>query len=145
MTAPQYGGQPDTCGNNSGITFTTPTALQIVVAHGLETHDDYYLSLAAELQGNRDYLAAALNRLGFKSLETKGTYFLTTDISDLRVNGNDVDFCKHMTEKAGVAAIPLSAFYSSDTGQKLVRFAFCKQQSLIEQSLARLDSYFAKA
>jgi len=125
------------------ITFTTPTALQIAVAHGLETHDDYYLSLAAELQGNRDFLAAALNRIGFKSLESKGTYFLTTDISGLRFNGSDIDFCKHMTEKAGVAAIPLSAFYSSDTGQKLVRFAFCKQRHVLEDAVALLSKHFS--
>jgi aspartate/methionine/tyrosine aminotransferase len=101
------------------------------------------LNLAAELQGNRDYLSAALDRLGFKSLPTKGTYFLTTDISGLRFNGSDVDFCKHMTEMAGVAAIPLSAFYSADTGQKLVRFAFCKQRRVLEDAVARLAKHFS--
>jgi aspartate/methionine/tyrosine aminotransferase len=48
-----------------------------------------------------------------------------------------------MTEKAGVAAIPLSAFYSSDTGQKLVRFAFCKQRHVLEDAVARLSKHFS--
>lgn len=125
------------------ITFTTATALQIGVAHGLTNFDDYYLSLAAELQANRDYLATSLDSLGFKSLKAQGTYFLTTDISGLRFNGSDVDFCKHMTEKAGVAAIPLSAFYSADTGQKLVRFAFCKQRHVLEEAVQRLSKHFS--
>ncbi|MEQ1753086.1 MAG: aminotransferase [Micropepsaceae bacterium] len=125
------------------ITFTTTTALQVAVAHGLTSFDDYYLNLAAELQANRDYLARSLDALGFKSLKAQGTYFLTTDISGLRFNGSDLDFCKHMTEKAGVAAIPLSAFYSADTGQKLVRFAFCKQRSVLEDAVQRLSRHFS--
>lgn len=125
------------------ITFTTATALQIAVAHGLTNFDDYYLNLASELQANRDYLAKSLDALGFKTLKAEGTYFLTTDISGLRFNGSDVDFCKHMTEKAGVAAIPLSAFYSADTGQKLVRFAFCKQRHVLEEAVQRLSKHFS--
>ena len=35
----------------------------------------------------------------------------------------------------------LSAFFQSGTPDIFVRFAFCKQQSLIEQSLARLEKY----
>ena len=41
-----------------------------------------------------------------------------------------------------VALIPLSAFFKSGTPDTFVRFAFCKQQALIEQSLGRLESYF---
>lgn len=125
------------------ITFTTPTALQIAVGFGLEKLDSYYLNLASELQANRDFLSEALDKLGFKSLHAQGTYFLTTDISGLRFNGSDLDFCKHMTEKAGVAAIPLSAFYSADTGQELVRFAFCKQRHVLEQAVERLSKYYS--
>ena len=46
-------------------------------------------------EANRDYLAHELQALGFKPLASQGTYFLTTDISGLRFNGSDVDFCKH--------------------------------------------------
>lgn len=125
------------------ITFTTPAALQIGVAHGLEHCEAYYLGLASELESNRDYLAAALSKLGFRPLAAKGTYFLTTDISDLRFNGTDTEFCRHMTERAGVAAIPLSAFYSAETPQKLVRFAFCKQRTVLEEAVTRLSRHYS--
>jgi aspartate/methionine/tyrosine aminotransferase len=124
------------------ITFTTPTALQIGIAHGLENCEAYYLGLAAELQANRDYLAAALASIGLRPLAAQGTYFLTTDFSDLGFNGTDVEFCKTMTERAGVAAIPLSAFYSADTSQKLVRFAFCKQRAVLEDAVSRLARHY---
>ena len=44
-----------------------------------------------------------------------------------------------------MALIPLSAFFTRGTPATLfVRFAFCKQQALIEQSLGRLGKYFAE-
>lgn len=126
------------------ITFTTPTALQIAVAHGLNTAEDYYLALAKELAGNRDYLAGELARIGFEPLPAQGTYFLTTDIRKLRFNGSDVDFCKHITEHARVAAIPLSVFFTGDAPQHLVRFAFCKQRRVLEEAVTRLAIHFKR-
>ncbi len=126
------------------ITFTTPTALQIAVAHGLNTAEDYYLALAKELEGNRDYLARELARIGFEPLPAQGTYFLTTDIRKLRFNGSDVDFCKHITEHARVAAIPLSVFFTGDAPQHLVRFAFCKQRRVLEEAVTRLATHFKR-
>ena len=125
------------------ITFTTPTALQLGIAHGLEHCQQYYMALARELEGNRDYLAAQLAKLGLRPLAAQGTYFLTADFSGLGFNGTDVEFCRQMVERAGVAAIPLSAFYSADTGQKLIRFAFCKQRHVLEEAVARLQRHYA--
>lgn len=125
------------------ITFTTPTALQIGIAHGLAQCEDYVLGLAAELQANRDYLADSLAGIGLKPLPAQGTYFLTADFSALGFNGTDMEFCRQMTERAGVAAIPLSAFYSEDPGQKLIRFAFCKQRAVLEDAVARLKRHYA--
>lgn len=125
------------------ITFTTPTALQMGIAHGLAHCETYYLGLAAELQSNRDYLANGLAGIGLKPLPAQGTYFLTTDFSALGFNGTDTEFCRQMTEHAGVAAIPLSAFYSKDPGQKLIRFAFCKQRPVLEEAIARLKRHYA--
>jgi len=126
------------------LTFTTSPALQLGVAHGLTHEMDFPLALTARLQKNRDVLAAGLTRLGFEVQPCEGTYFLTAGITKL-TNEKDFAFCERLIREAGVALIPLSAFFKSGTPDTFVRFAFCKQQSLIEQSLARLDSYFAKA
>ena len=124
------------------ITFTTPNALQIAVAHGLNTAEDFFLNLTKELQGNRDFLARSLQDIGFDPLPAQGTYFLTTDIRKLRFNGSDVDFCKHITEHARVAAIPISVFFTGDAPQHLVRFAFCKQRPVLEEAARRLTAHF---
>ncbi len=102
---------------------------------------DFPRALTARLQGNRDILAAGLTRLGFAVQPCQGTYFLTADISGL-TNEKDFAFCERLIREAGVALIPLSAFFKSGTPDTFVRFAFCKQQSLIEQSLERLEKYF---
>ncbi len=124
------------------ITFTTSPALQTGVAHGLTHEMDFPLQLTQRLQKNRDILAAGLTRLGFEVQPCEGTYFLTAGITKL-TNEKDFAFCERLIREAGVALIPLSAFFKSGTPDTFVRFAFCKQQSLIEQSLERLEKYFA--
>jgi aspartate/methionine/tyrosine aminotransferase len=124
------------------ITFTTPPALQLGVAHGLTHEMDFPIKLTARLQKNRDLLAARLTKLGFEVQPCEGTYFLTAGISKI-TNEKDLAFCERLVREAGVALIPLSAFFQSATPDTFVRFAFCKQQSLIEQSLERLERYFA--
>ena len=125
------------------LTFTTSPALQAGVAHGLTHEMDFPLALTARLQKNRDVLAAGLSRLGFEVQPCEGTYFLTAGITKL-TNEKDFAFCERLIREAGVALIPLSAFFKSGTPDTFVRFGFCKQQSLIEQALERLESYFAK-
>ncbi|MEO8301903.1 MAG: aminotransferase [Rhizomicrobium sp.] len=126
------------------LTFTTSPALQAGVAHGLAHEMDFPIALARRLQTNRDILAARLTKLGFDVQPCEGTYFLTAGISKL-TNEKDFAFCERLIRDAGVALIPLSAFFKSGTPDTFVRFAFCKQQALIEQSLERLEKYFATA
>jgi len=124
------------------LTFTTSPALQNGVAHGLTHEMDYPIQLTQRLQKNRDVLAAGLTKLGFEVQPCEGTYFLTAGITKL-TNEKDFAFCERLIREAGVALIPLSAFFHSGTPDTFVRFAFCKQQTLIEQSLERLEKYFA--
>jgi aspartate/methionine/tyrosine aminotransferase len=125
------------------LTFTTPPGLQLGVAHGLDHEIDFTLNLTKELQKNRDLLAQGLSRLGFEVLPSEGTYFLTARISAL-TNESDRAFCERLVREAGVAAIPLSAFFSHGKPDRFVRFAFCKRRAVIEDALSRLQSHFAK-
>lgn len=126
------------------LTFTTSPALQAGVAHGLTHEMAFPIALTARLQKNRDVLAAGLSRLGFEVQPCEGTYFLTAGITKL-TNEKDFAFCERLIREAGVALIPLSAFFKSGTPDTFVRFGFCKQQSLVEQALERLERYFALA
>jgi len=125
------------------ITFTTPTALQLGVAHGIEHQMAFTLELTRELQAKRDLLSQGIARLGFKPLACEGTYFLTADIGGL-TNEPDRVFCERLVREAGVALIPLSVFYKDGKPGNLVRFAFCKKREVIEESIRRLERYFDK-
>ncbi len=128
---------------HQNLTFTTAPNLQRAVALGLAKDDAYFAALAANLAAKRDRLSAGLAGAGFRVLPADGSYFVITDFSGLGFPGNDAAFARAITEKAGVAAIPVSAFYEADAPEKLVRFAFCKQDSVLDEAVHRLTSFFA--
>ena len=124
------------------LTFTTPPNLQAAVAYGLAKDDDYFAALNADMQAARDRLAEGLAEVGFGVIPCEGTYFITTDFRPLGFNGDDVEFCHHITTEAGVAAVPVSAFYQSTGVDHFVRFAFCKHPDSIDEAIRRLKSHF---
>ncbi|MCQ4160409.1 aminotransferase [Roseomonas sp. GC11] len=126
------------------LTFTTPPNLQRAVALGLAKDDAYFEGLSAELQARRDLLAEGLAGLGFGVLPAQGSYFITADITPLGFAGDDVAFCRHITEVAKVTAIPVSAFYAGAEAPKhFVRFAFCKREEVLREALRRLTEWKA--
>ena len=123
-------------------TFTTSPALQLGVAHGLAHEMGYALENARELQAKRDLIAGALRAAGFDVLACEGTYFITASIRGL-TNEPDGQFCQRLTREAGVAPIPLSAFFGEGAPTDLVRFAFCKKPAVLEEAGRRLAAHFA--
>ncbi len=125
------------------VTFTTPPALQTAVAFGLGKDDFYFIGLAGALEAKRDLMAKGLREAGFDVLPADGTYFISADFRPLGFNGTDEEFCRDITVKAKVAAIPLSAFYgkSSAAPRHLARFCFCKQDAIIAEASERLKAY----
>ena len=127
---------------HQNLTFTSAPNLQRAVAVGLAKDDAYFMSLASGLQAKRDRLAEGLAGLGLGVLQTRGSYFVTTDFSPLGFNGDDVAFCRHITEQAGVTAIPVSAFYETDAPSHYARFAFCKREVVLDEAISRLRRHF---
>jgi aspartate/methionine/tyrosine aminotransferase len=109
----------------------------------LRLGDGYFSALAADMQRKRDKLATALADIGFDVLPAHGTYFITTDFRPLGFNGTDEDFCRHITVKAGVTAVPVSAFYQSEQAPRhFARFCFCKDDSTLDAAIERLAAHF---
>jgi N-succinyldiaminopimelate aminotransferase len=126
------------------LTFTTPPNLQAAVAYGLGLGDGYFAGLGAEMQRRRDRLAGALAGVGFDVLPAEGTYFLVCGIGRLSSGETAAAFCERITAEAGVAAIPVSAFYASGDGggEPAVRFCFAKQDHVLDGAADRLARYF---
>ncbi len=127
---------------HQNLTFTTPPNLQRAAAVGLMKDDSYFAGLAGGLQAKRDLLGAGLARIGFDVMPSQGTYFITTDFRPLGFNGTDAEFCRYITEEAKVTAIPVTAFYEGEAPSHFARFAFCKQDSVLIEALARLERLF---
>jgi N-succinyldiaminopimelate aminotransferase len=119
------------------LTFTSGAPLQPAVAHALDHEPDFPRELATDLQKRRDLLCAGLGEVGLDVRVPEGTYFALTDVSNLGWE-DGLSFCLALPERAGVVAIPTQGFHDSDAGRHLVRWAFCKEPSVIEDGLRRL-------
>jgi N-succinyldiaminopimelate aminotransferase len=120
------------------ITFCNGTPFQYAVAEALAAEDGYYEELREAYRARRDRLCAGLEAAGFGVRRPAGTYFVMADIRPLGFD-DDVDFCRALPERAGVAAIPPSSFYRNrEQGRHLVRFAFCKTDAVLDEAIRRL-------
>ncbi|MBE7637620.1 aminotransferase [Sneathiella sp. P13V-1] len=125
------------------VTFTTPPALQNAVAFGLEKDDEFYNDLQDSMQAKRDFFRNALNDIGFETADCDGTYFINADIRSIGYEGTDVEFCQEIITKAGVAALPVSAFYATEGAvNHFVRFCFCKREDVLTTAIRRLEEFF---
>ena len=125
------------------IAYTCPPHLQVAVAEGLGFGDDYYRAFVAAMQSKRDLMVDGLKDAGFDVLPCEGTYFATVDIGSVGRDDDDA-FCREITEKAGVAAVPVSAFYPEGAAapRRYARFCFCKKREVLEEAALRLKRYF---
>jgi N-succinyldiaminopimelate aminotransferase len=124
------------------VTFTTPPNLQSAVAYGLALDDAYFERLAGKMQDKRNRCADGLIEAGFDVLDCAGTYFISADFRPLGFDGDDISFCRYVTEKAGVTALPVSAFYQQGDVTNYVRFCFCKEDEVLDEANRRLKSFF---
>jgi N-succinyldiaminopimelate aminotransferase len=115
------------------LSFAGGTPFQVAGAAALGLGDEFYAALTAAFTAKRDRLCAGLRAAGLEPLPVAGTYFVNA-----LVDGSGAEFCRELPERAGVVAIPTAVFYDSDVGDSLVRFAFCKRESVIDEAAARL-------
>ncbi len=116
--------------------FSVNTPMQFALADYL-TEQEAYLSLPDFYAQKRDYFANAMQGSRFKLLPCEGTYFQLADysaISDLP----DTAFATWLTEVHGVAGIPVSAFYSDRSDNKVIRFCFAKTPDLLDKAAEKL-------
>src|SRR6476660_9838943 len=124
------------------LSYVGGAPFQPAVAQALNTEDQWVASLRDALQAKRDKLAAALTSIGFDVHDSGGTYFLCADPRPLGYHDSTA-FCAELPERAGVAAIPMSAFCDpgadhADAWNHLVRFAFCKRDETLDEAIRRL-------
>ncbi|RZT42633.1 pyridoxal phosphate-dependent aminotransferase [Cupriavidus agavae] len=116
--------------------FTVNTPVQVGLAQYMADPAPY-LELAGFYQAKRDYFRAGLAGSRFKLLPSDGTYFQCVDYSAIS-DMSEADFSMWLTREIGVAAIPVSAFYSEPRESGVVRFCFAKKEETLKLALERL-------
>lgn len=129
------------------LTYVSSAPFQPAIAAGLRLPDEYFMNLASDLQTKRNHLMSGLRDAGFEVFEPQGTYFVTVDIRPVDPEGDGYAFCRSLPDRCGVVAVPNVVFYDrahQHEGRHLVRFAFCKRQSSIDEAVARLSTFSSR-
>lgn len=116
--------------------FSVNTPMQVGIANYLKS-EDIYNELAVFFQQKRDFFRSLMAQTNFKLLPCKGSYFQCVSYAHFS-DEKDTDLAKRLVIDYGVASIPVSAFYTKHTDEKIIRFCFAKEQDTLEKAVDRL-------
>ncbi|MFD3484486.1 aminotransferase class I/II-fold pyridoxal phosphate-dependent enzyme [Streptomyces sp. NPDC058665] len=120
------------------LTYASGSPYQEALARALGSVEEWATGLRDTLRGSRDLLSEGLNRAGLRSFRADAGYFVQADVRPWGY-ADGVEFCRDLPERAGVVAIPTSAFYvSAGAPSWLVRFSICKHEDSIRQAIDQL-------
>ena len=118
------------------MVFAADTPMQYAFVEAL-ADERSYLGLSAFYQRKRDLLAAALAGSRFELLPSEGSFFMLARFRSFSQE-SDSDFVLRLIRDAGVATIPLSAFYTDGTDHGVIRLSFAKDDATLLEGARRL-------
>ena len=118
------------------VTFSSATPMQYALADYLK-EPAHYLGLSDFYQKKRDLFASQFAGSALKVLPSAGSFFQCLDYSAIS-NEKDVDLADRLTREIKVASIPVSVFYETDPGDKILRFCFAKEDEVLIEAAKRL-------
>uniref|UniRef100_A0A3B4VJ42 Kynurenine--oxoglutarate transaminase 3 n=1 Tax=Seriola dumerili TaxID=41447 RepID=A0A3B4VJ42_SERDU len=144
--------------SSAGKTFSV-TGWKEAVAQGLLLNYElmgqpecYFSSLAEELEGKRDRMAAIVQEAGMTPVIPEGGYFMLVDVTSLNQDlshivddeAYDYKFVKWMIKEKKLAAIPVTAFVGDESKkqfEKYIRLCFIKQDSTLDAAANILKNW----
>lgn len=116
--------------------FSCHTPSQVGLANFLH-NKEAYLSLSSFIQEKRDYFKQLMAQTKFSMQDSFGSYFICATYERI-TDEADKDFAIRLTKEAGVATIPVSAFYQNGKDDKVLRFCFSKKKETLEKAVEKL-------
>lgn len=116
--------------------FSCFTPSQVALATFLKKKEAY-LSLSSFIQEKRDYFKQLMQATKFSLKDSYGSYFICGTYERISEEA-DKDFAIRLTKEAGVATIPVSAFYQNGKDDKVLRFCFSKNKETLEAAVEKL-------
>lgn len=123
------------------VVFTVHTPSQHAIARYMQygTHNE----LSAFYQVKRDFFLDRVNASRFTWHRSPGTYFVCASYAHIEEfnHYSEQEFARKMIVEAGVASIPMSAFYHGADDHRVVRFCFAKKEETLALAAERLDRF----
>ena len=110
--------------------------MQWALAEFLEDPEEY-LQLPEFYRRKRDFFSNAMQESALKPLTCEGTYFQLFSYGHLS-DEPDTGFARRLTIEYGVAAIPVSVFYSNGMDERIIRLCFAKDEEILAEGARRL-------
>jgi methionine aminotransferase len=118
--------------------FTVNSPAQYGLAAFLQDPSRYE-ALPRFFERKRDLLRSALADTAFELLPCAGSYFQLARYDRLGTEPAAA-FAQRLVREAGVATIPLSAFYHDGADHRVIRFCFAKRDETLHAAAARLSA-----
>ena len=123
------------------LTFTTATPLQWAVTEALDLPTEWHGTHRARYAAAKDRLVTGLSSAGFAVLHASGTWFVTIDLAASGLPADDTLVAERLIREAGVASIPVSAFYADAAEKGYLRLCFAKQGATLDEAIVRLANF----
>jgi methionine aminotransferase len=117
------------------LVFSVNSICQVAISHYLDVVS--VENIRESYQQKRDLFRSLLQSSRFELLPCEGTYFQVASYAKIS-DQSDVEFCKQLVTKHGVAAIPISSFYENGKDLKLIRFCFAKDDETLIAAAEKL-------
>ncbi|UIR55658.1 methionine aminotransferase [Sphingobacterium sp. SRCM116780] len=118
--------------------FSVHTAVQMAIAEYLE-NPEIYLSLGDFFEEKRNYLIEGIQSSKFTVLPSQGTYFLNIDYAAIS-DEPELLFAERLIVEKKIALIPISAFYTENLNQHILRVCFAKKAETLVQAVDLLNN-----
>ncbi len=128
-------------GKHQFLTFTTATPLQWAVAEALALPPAWHSAHRERYAQAKARLVSGLCAAGYAVLPASGTWFITLDLAASGLPGDDAQVAERLIRAAGVAAIPVSAFYADTPETGYLRLCFAKELAVLDQAIERLRQF----
>lgn len=116
--------------------FSSHSPVQFALSEFVQQKEQY-LQLGKTIQQKRDYFQSLMQQTKFTALPSHGSYFQLYSYEGLSEE-KDMDLSVRITKQYGVATIPVSAFYTGQKDDRVIRFCFAKKQTTLEEAVNRL-------
>ena len=123
---------------NNVFYVCSPTPLQRALAEVLMADPQYYGRLQERFRKKRDLAVDALTGLGFRIYDSGSAFYVWARIPEGYEGASELN--QMLIERAGVAAVPGSAFADHPQWDRYMRLCIAREDDILRGALAKLRS-----